>query len=225
MHNGQVSDHEDGNRHVELNDGISVTESAFVSKATDDGETVGFVVSRGGDDPRAASTDLNDQGRLVSTNEGMASDKKKSELRTAQLFVQHLNSAGQQWSDVTAPPDGLPEEGVDAIAAGINGRMLKIQVTTPETAAWRQLARRTDPWRSEEEVRAAVDAVNAAIQRKHLKAHPDIHLVLDATDSPRFALTAVVTEFRKQYGTSARGRFAQVWIVGPVVDSVERLDV
>ncbi len=52
-----------------------------------------------------------------------------------------------------------------------------------------------------------------------------IHLVLDATDSPRFALTAVVTEFRKQYGTSARGRFAQVWIVGPVVDSVERLDV
>ncbi len=33
----------------------------------------------------------------------------------------------------------------------------------------------------------AVQSVRDAIQRKHLKAHPDIHLVLDATDSTRFA--------------------------------------
>jgi hypothetical protein len=59
-----------------------------------------------------------------------------------------------------------------------------------------------------------------AIQRKHLKAHSDIHLALDATDSTRFAITAVVREFRNLHGTWARGRLAEIWIVGPVVESV-----
>lgn len=220
-----MSDVDGVKRSVEINEGISVTESAFVSKANLDGETVGFVVSRSGDDPRVAASDLDEDGRLVSRVERRASNKGASELRTAQLFVRRLNTMGAQWGEASAPADGSPEEGVDAIARDAAGHELKIQVTTPETRAWALLAKRPEPWTADGDVEEAVQAMHDAIHRKHLKAHPDIHLALDATDSPRFALTAVVQAFRERYGPWARGRFAGVWTVGPVVESVERLDV
>jgi hypothetical protein len=162
---------------VELSDSISVTESAFVSKANSAGETVGFAVSRGGTDPRVASSDLDEDGCIVSKIEGRASNKKKSELRTAQLLVQKLNSMGQEWKEPSLPPEGTPEEGVDAIASDIFGHTLKIQVTTPETHAWAALGAQPGPWTSGAEVAEAVQAVFEAVKRKHLKAHPDIHLV------------------------------------------------
>jgi hypothetical protein len=225
VHNRRMSETDGVNRSEVINDGMSVSESAFISKANPAGETVGFVVSRDGDDPRVAASDLGEDGRLLSRVEGRASNKKASELRTAQLFVQRLNAIGARWGEVSPPSDELPEEGVDAIARDSDGQVLKIQVTTPETRAWRHQAKQTEPWSVDEEIQAAVEALHDAIHRKHLKAHPDTHLVLDATDSPRFALTSVVRAFRERYGAWARGRFAEVWIVGPVVDSVERLDV
>lgn len=211
-------------RDVRVADSISVSESAFVSKANASGDKVGLVVSRGGVDPRVASSDLGADGRLVSRVEGRASDKKDAELRTAQLFVQRLNVLGGQWGEPSAPADGAPEEGVDALARDQAGNTLKIQVTTPETRAWAATATQPGAWTDEGGLDETVEAVRGAIERKHLKAHPDIHLVLDATDSTRFALTQVVQTFREGHGAWARGRFAEVWIAGPVVDAVARLD-
>jgi len=51
-------------------------------------------------------------------------------------------------------------------------------------------------------------------------------LALDATDSPRAALRSVVEMFREQYGEWTAGvGFQEVWVVGPVIDLVNRLDI
>jgi hypothetical protein len=52
---------------------------------------------------------------------------------------------------------------------------------------------------------ALIEAMHDAIQREHLKAHPDIVLVLDATDSVGFAVATVVEAFRTRYGAWAKG--------------------
>jgi hypothetical protein len=111
VQNRHVTENGGSDRFVELSDSISVTESFYISKANSAGETVGLVVSRGGTDPRTSSSDLREDGRLVSRIEGRASEKKSSELRTAQLLVQKLNAMGAQWEEPSLPPRGLGRRG------------------------------------------------------------------------------------------------------------------
>jgi hypothetical protein len=208
----------------EVNDDVQVIESAFVNKMDDEGRTVGLVASRGDPDGRFSEADLDQSGRVVSRTGGRPSPKALSELRVANLFVQRLNQLGAQWEQPTPLLPEAPEEGVDCIAVGPGGALLKIQVTTPEVVAWKHLAQSSEPWLTDDEVHHVAEAMWTAIEKKHLKAHPDIYLVLDATDSVRFALSLVVERFRSAYGDRARGRFAEVWIAGPVAEAVMRLD-
>jgi hypothetical protein len=78
---------------------------------------------------------------------------------------------------------------VDCTALGPDGKVLKIQVTTAETEAWRVLARSSQTsFEGSQAVADVVQAMRDAIERKHLKGHPDIDLLIDATDSPAFVI-------------------------------------
>ena len=100
-------------------------------------------------------------------------------------------------------------------------------MTGPELQqTWRQLALSGEERRSESDEAGAVDAIRRAIAAKATRADSTITLVLDATDSPRYAFTAVVGAFRAGHGAWAkRVGFRAIYVVGPVEGAVNRLDV
>jgi hypothetical protein len=221
-----------------------------LSVATTQGQDTSFVAhklpgssgesirnQRGGDDPRIADVDLDPCGRLEDRIEGVASPKSSSELRTARLLIERLNSLGQRWMDPQLPDPAALEEGVDAYATSADrDEIMKIQVTTPEDTAWRQLGQQKKSGqqpeldRPEPDITAAVEAVRRAIERKRSKSFAgisEIVLALDATDSSRYALQSVIDGFWSQHCDWARsvGGYRSVWMVGPAIDLVNQLDV
>lgn len=214
----------DKEHEVHAEDALTVTESAFVHRRGEDGSE-GITLSRGGDDQRQSRADVSSSGGLTDEIHGAASHKSLSELRAAAVLVEHLNMNSAQWSAPEAWPDSEHEEGVDCVARGPQGELLKIQVTTPERSAWAQLAK-VESIARQASAQEAVAALRQAIAHKRLKAHGDTVLVLDATDSPQYALQAVAQEFVREHGGWTRSiGFAEVWVAGPVRETVHRLDV
>lgn len=181
-------------------------------------------VMRGGDDPRVADADRDTSGETRDRIEGPAAPKEVSELRVAHLLVERLNAHGQKWSP-PEPPDG-PEEGVDAVA-NHGDVILKVQVTTPEDMAWRELVSKPEFGRTESSVAPAVEAIRRAIERKaNFAGRGEIVLALDATDSPRYALRGILDAFRAQHGSwAATIGYEAIWMVGPAATLIHRLDV
>ena len=182
-------------------------------------------IARGEPDARAAAADLAADGGVIDRIEHRASKKEVSELRAARILVEHLNQRGGDWQ----PPEmrAGSEDGVDCVARSRDGNMLvRVQVTTPERDAWSQVARGTQFDRDDPNVANAVEAMRTAVEHKIGFAGKDsIILALDATDSPRYALRGVADTFRAKYGTWTRtAGYAGVWVVGPVGDTVYRLD-
>jgi predicted nucleic acid-binding Zn-ribbon protein len=184
---------------------------------------------RGGSDPRNADADLDPGSREVRDRiEGRASTKEAVELRTALTLVQHLNSLGATWGSPElhdGQEKGGREEGVDAFALD-GDKKLNVQHTTPERAAWAELAKQPEFTRSELESEA-VEALKTAIAKKLRFANRhEIVLALDATDSPRYALNGVVEAFRSTHGAWAKSiGYEAIWLVGPEASLVYRLDV
>jgi len=70
------------------------------------------------------------------------------------------------------------------------------------------------------------DSLRAAIEHKRTRAFDDIVLALDATDTPRCTFATVISSFRKRHGAwASQIGFSQIWVVGPIPDLVERLDI
>ena len=180
-------------------------------------------VIRGGSDPRIADADLRASGELDDRIEGRASRKDDSELRVALTLVEHLNTVGAHWVGVELRRGR--EDGVDAVASD-GDETLRIQVTTPERAAWSQLARVDEVRRSDETIDRAVDAIKSAIEDKLLFAgRESIVLALDATDSPSYAFAGVAEAFHKRHSQwASETGYAAVWLVGPVASLVHRLN-
>jgi hypothetical protein len=173
-------------------------------------------VIRGGSDPRVADADLSASGGLEDRIEGRASRKDDSELRVAQTLVEHLNADGAQWGQVELRR-GREDDGDQA---------LRIQVTTPERAVWKQLASAGEVRRSDNTTERAVAAIKAAIEGKLLFAGTaSIVLALDSTDSPSYALAGVADAFGAAHGQwASEAGYASIWLVGPVASLVHRID-
>lgn len=181
-------------------------------------------VARGGEDRRVAGADVDRLGELSDHIEGRASAKDSSELRAAAVLVGHLNARGARWGSPTLYCG--EEIGVDAVAAD-GAERLQIQVTTPERSGWAWLAKQHQLERSAPDTSDAVNAIKVAIEDKTLFSELEvIVLALDATDSPRYALGAVVNAFRVRHGAWAKSvGYQEIWLVGPVVELVHRLDI
>lgn len=204
--------------YVNADDTVSVTESHVVDGFGEGGDTI--VTGGDGHDTSVQA----DPAGPVDVRVGRRPSTPESELRTAQLLVQRLNQAGAQW----APPQltnasARDERGVDCEASGPNEQRLKIQVTTPERAAWPELARGSE-YRARTSAEVLVEALRVAIKAKRTRSDPEIHLALDAVHAPAHALRSVAEAFRRQHGRWATGvGFQEIWLVGPSVDLVQRL--
>ncbi|WP_055531809.1 hypothetical protein [Streptomyces graminilatus] len=204
--------------HVYADDTVNVTESHVVDGVGEGGERI--VTGGDGHDTSVQS----DPAGRVEVRVGRSPSKSESELRTAQLLVQRLNQDGAQWD----PPQltnasARDERGIDCEASGPNGQRLKIQVTRPERAAWRELARGS-AFRTSTSEEALVEALRFAIEAKQTRSDREIHLALDAVHAPAHALRSVAETFRRQHGGWAVSvGFQEIWLVGPSVDLVQRL--
>jgi hypothetical protein len=206
---------------------LRVTESAFIEKKGVDGSE-GIRVERGGDDSRSSSADLTATGRLDDRVSGKASPKVLRELRVADLLVERLNRDGGQWRQPRRlDASAKDERGVDCEASDPSGKILSIQVTSVERELWRQLSRDPEVARTSPTIDDVVDAVGWAIARKgRVDGRGKITLAIDGTDSTAPSLRTVVLTFRQRHGRWARDEGHEaVWVVGPTVDLVNRLDV
>jgi hypothetical protein len=205
-------------RHIQVHDTVGVTESHVVDGSGEGGETI--VTGGDGHDTRVEA----DPAGPVTVRVGSRPSKEQSELRTAQLLVQRLNRDGAQWDPPQLTnPSARDERGIDCEASGPKGLRLRIQVTTPERAAWREIGRGSE-FRASTSAEALVEALRVAIEAKRTRSSPDIHLALDAVHAPAHALRSVAEAFRRQQGGWAAGvGFQEIWLVGPSVDLVRRL--
>ena len=210
--------------HVFDEDAASSYESAVVDGLGRDGDER-IAVDRGGPDPRVASANAFIAGPITDRIEGNASHKDHAELRVARYLVQRLNQLGADWRDLQLlRASSRDERGVDCVARDTDGRTLQIQVTTTERKAWKQLADVPSIERSTAND-AVVEAIRASIENKATQADRHVVLALDATDSVRAAFRSVAGKFREQHGRwAAEIGFQEIWLVGPAVGLVHRLD-
>jgi hypothetical protein len=199
-------------RYVFDSDGGTASEDAFVHKHGVTG-TEGVRVERGGTDPRSASADIDAAGTVEDSIGERASPKERSELRAAQTLVQHLNARGSKWESAELRTGR--EDGVDCTAAGQHGAKLEMQMTTPERSAWPAIAR-GESFDRQETTDEAAESIWTAIAHKKPKSHRQVTLVIDAADSPRYALKPVADRFRELYARQAsEAGFASVWTCDP----------
>ena len=214
--------HAEGVHHVfQFDEAVGIDDGMTLHKKGVDG-TEGLRVERGGSDPRSASADIDESGTLAIVIVEPASPKEAAELRAAQTLVQYLNASDARWQPATIR-EGR-EDGVDCVASGEDGARLEMQITTPERMAWK-VTRGGERYERSEAAHEAAAAIRVAIAAKRPKAHRDVLLVLDAGGSPGYALKAVADRFRELYiGEARECGFAAVWLVGPVIETVHRLD-
>lgn len=149
---------------------------------------------------------------------------RENEIVVANRLVERLNRDGGQWGPAVAPPP--PEGGVDCVSRGPEG-LLEIQVTTPETEIWKDLRQTGHVSRASSDAAGLVIAMRESVRRKgHVDGMADMILALDATRAPAYALRSVVAEFRAKHADEASAvGYREVWVVGPTVDLVHRLDI
>jgi hypothetical protein len=222
---GQV----DVDRELEINDGSTISEEALVEKSDADGTPAGMRFSGSA---ATAAVDMGPDGWIVTELGGEVANKGASEHRTAAILVRALRQAGGDWGEPEGKRDDEREEGVDcyvrtrADGASIpkDRDWLRIQVTTPEREAWRDIVT-TGAAKDSSAVADLVGELVAAIEKKKTRADPTVILALDATHAAQYTFRSVVDSFRAGYSPSSDGRnFAAIWLVGPMAHLVFRLD-
>jgi hypothetical protein len=187
---------------------------------------------RPGDDVHDSGATRRADGSMSESISGKVSPKKERELRAAWGLIERLNKNGGNWGppsscDARRERTGEREDGVDCLSLGPGTARLAMQVVTPERTLWETLAKKGSASRSAADNSKVLDAMLAAIQAKSaLDGRQSIALVLEATDMHAYALRSVVKEFREKHlGDVAACGWESVWVVGPIVDLVHRLDV
>jgi hypothetical protein len=137
-----------------------------------------------------------------------------------------MNRDGSEWSKLDPEPEGR-DSNVDCRASDSRGRYLDMQVTRlSPPGLWSQVksnATVSVEWLPLE----ALNFLRQAIEgKRNFAAKSDIHLVIDATQTPNLAFTQVADRFRSENGEWARSLgYQAIWLVGTVEDLVHRLDI
>lgn len=205
-------------------DEVKTTSRMTGHKQDATGSPEGEAVRVSGPGERVAAADF---GMNESVPYGIAGPTPRGEegaCETAQLLVERLRQGGETWDD----PVEVDDQDVDCWARS-GDRVLSIQVTRVlGVRFWRSLGREG---KASEDRTAdqAVDELMAAIAAKARRL-PSVQravlvLALDARDTPAFALRGVVSRFHERHGQKVTTLgFRGVWVVGPTVDLVARLD-
>jgi hypothetical protein len=120
---------------------------------------------------------------------------------------------------------GHEDIAVDGTLTSSDGRELKCQVTRVERGTLPKRGRNGRAT-SRHDNDALAASVITAIESKLLSADPNLILVLDANDAPAYTDSPRVAELaRDEMARRDRfGRWAEVWLVGPVSPRTTRID-
>lgn len=197
-----------------------------------------------GSDGRSSSAAPPSPGELEIQVRGSPYQGEDNTLWTCRLLIRKWNEDGEDWDDPKLVSDDpkmvsddpklvLDQKCVDCLSASNSGsEKARIQVTraNSDSEFWQKLSK--EKFNSQRVgTRDIADQVKKTIEKKKRKIPQEvragIHLALDArlTHGHEFAFPDVVECFRKRHGTwvDACG-FRSVWLVGPSLDLVQRLD-
>lgn len=179
-------------------------------------------------DGRAASADCDDDGSLSFSVSGSSPQGEEQTLEVCKLLVQKLNLDGSAWGEPVSG-DGV----VDCEATDINdpSQRLQVQVVRAITdqRLWKQLNTQGAAQESSVDPSSLGSHIENTIKKK-AEAIPQsvrkgLTLVLDATLLPGIAFDDVIEEFHTQHSAWASSLgFEGIWLVGPVIELVQRLD-
>lgn len=174
---------------------------------------------------RSSSIELDEQGNLRHSIQGTSPRGEDGSVEVCNLLIERLNSDGACWGAASQPKGR--ERGIDCEAM-YGARTLQIQVTRlPARRMWAALANRRAV-SCQTTVDGAADELRKAIKHKEstpLADRPSITLAINALDTAGHALPAVAEHFRHKYGAEMSNLgFESIWIVGPIVSLVMRLD-
>ena len=160
---------------------------------------------------------------IRSSNQGTSPPGEAGTLETVLILMEKLREAGQEWSEPTLAPPGMP---YDAVADGPPGRVL-FQVTRAiaDPGFWHAIANgeSVDQVRTFREMAAELSrAIDGKARR--MVGREDLVLALNALETPEVALPHVVNEFRIHCRPAAKAlNFREVWLVGPLAMMTFRL--
>ncbi len=202
---------------------MSLTSRMTAHKQAEDGGAAGEAVRISGPGERSASADVSSLATAGYQIAGPSPRGEEGRLETAQLLVQKLGELGEAWGD----PEEIDDQDVDCRAHGDQG-MLNVQVTRVSHGdLWKALhlagtaAEQSSPDGLADHLLqvARAKALLPAVQLGSLV------LAIDARDTPVFAMAGVVNSFRDRHReAAARLGFSSVWVVGPTLQLVARLD-
>jgi hypothetical protein len=194
-------------------------------KRDSSGSPEGEAVRVSGPGDRVAAADFDPGGSVPYDIAGPAPQGEEGSLEAAQLLIDRLRQFGENWDD----PVKVNNQDVDCEAWSAE-RVLPMQVTrVPRTRVWEKLGRvgkASEQATAEQAADELMNAMAAKARRLPGVQKATLVLVLDARDTPAFALQGVVSKFHQRYGRQAVALgFRGVWVVGPTVDLVARLDI
>ena len=146
-------------------------------------------------------------------------------LNVSALLIERLNLEGSRWPKPSSPVGN--ERGVDCESTD-GEKKLQFQVTRlPDSKMWATLGK-SGSVKTQTKIESAADDLRGAISHKE-KIPPSIRaqitLIIDAVDTSAHAVSAVAEYFKKTYGSDVGSLgFHSIWVVGPVVGLVFRLD-
>jgi hypothetical protein len=186
-------------------------------------KTIGFRVSDSSV-PFTAAADDDGAGNVRVVLDGEPQEHEEGATFAAQHVLERLNAGGGTWQVVSVTgADARAERGIDVVARDANGATLPMQVTRAERVLWRALAR-TGRVDSVVSIDTIADALWTAIGAKRRTADPEVALVLDAANTPQFALDAVMHRFRDRHAQiSGRVGYREIWLAGPTSEKTFRL--
>jgi hypothetical protein len=210
--------------YAQLEGEVGLTSRMAAHKRYPSGSPEGEAVRLSGPGERAAAADFAPDGSVPSQLAGPAPRGEEGSLETAQLLVHRLRQAGENWDD----PVTVDRQDVDCEARS-GDQVLPIQVTrVSRTRFWENLGRvgrATEQGTTDQAADKVMNAIATKARRLPAVQRAALVLALDAQDTPAFALRGVVSRFRQRHGHHAAALgFRGVWVIGPTVDLVARLD-
>lgn len=203
---------------------ISLHEKLVAELANGTGELVAVRIAD--DRAHSVAADLTDDGAMILRISGPPSYGEDGVVRASQALVSHLNAQGGAWGEVENVSKDRLKQHIDTEAKGEGRAVLRMQVVRADIteSLWLELSS-SGKVDVRLEVAEVADRVLGAIDRKRLRANPNVVLVLDAGLVASHALDRVVTLVRaKMASLPELAGFQSVWLVGPTDRMVRRLD-
>lgn len=188
--------------------------------ALDEREAVRIV----GSGSRSASADIESLTSASYETSGDAPRGEEGALETARILIEKLRESDTGWSQ----PNMVDVADVDCESRNGDG-VLAMQVTrVPRSSSfWRDLGRHATA-RGDGSVDDLANELMTAISHKASRLPTDqranLALVLDARDTPAFAMVSTAARFSELHGPDAAALgFRSVWVVGPTANLVRQL--